>query len=342
MNGERLEVTDENFGELLIEGLTEAVGKVNEEKAIDLEKILTEAMLEESQSFPRMGKIYASDLGVALGPDHAGCARALWEKLHDAPQKRPSPGELLRFRIGDLIHDYIANLLRKELPKHGWEVIGVENNVRLNGVRGRYDIKIRNRETGEVRIIDCKTKRGSAFGFLKEPKKADQLQVQYYTQDGADGGDLLYIDREGQNFVRHFEVAKDDARPKEAARRLQVLRDATPPITLRPKLRRVENKGPDSLYLEAPWQVSWCNLAHCPCAEAIGELPDGIVGKVFDGGELKIVEGLDRWASVVFTLFREQYPDEFIFYDCGTIPAPKRTRKGQVAATEEFTATTGD
>lgn len=314
--------------------------------SLDLKKILTEAMLAESKSFPRKGKIYASDLGVALGPDHAGCARALWEKLHDAPQKRPSPGELLRFRIGDLIHDYIANLLRKELPKHGWEVIGVEKDVRLDGVRGRYDIKIRNQETGEVRIIDCKTKRGSAFGFLKEPKKSDQLQVQYYAQDEADGGDLLYIDREGQNFVRHFEVAKDDARPKEAARRLHVLRDGDPPQRLRPKLKRVKNKGPDSLYLEVPWQVSWCSLAHCPCAKAIGELPEGIVAKLTNDGELKMVEGygewVDGWVGMILDDLKEQYSEEEFTYLGNTVPAPKRARKGQVAATEEFTAATGD
>lgn len=315
---------------------------MNEEKAIDLEKILEEAMFAELKSFSRKGKIYASDLGVALGPEHAGCPRALWEKLHDAPQKTPSPGELLRFRIGDLIHDYIANLLREELPKHGWKVIGVERDVRLDGIRGRYDIKIQNQETREVRIIDCKTKRGSAFGFLKEPKKADQLQVQYYAQDQADGGDLLYIDREGQNFVRHFEVDKDDARPKEAARRLQVVRDGAPPRPLRAKLKRVTNKGPDSLYLEAPWQASWCSLKKCPCAEAIGELPEGIVAKLTNDGELKMVAGLEEWDRVVFSLFKEQYPDEFVFYVCDTVPAPKRTRKGQVAATEEFTATTGD
>lgn len=305
---------------------------------LNLEAILTQALERESKSFPRKGKIYASDLGVALGPEHAGCPRALWEKLHDAPQKAATPGTLLMFRIGDLIHDYIANLLREELPRHGWEVVGVEQNVRLDEIRGRYDIKVRSKETGEVRIIDCKTKRGAAFGFLNEAKKPDQLQVQYYAQDGADGGDLLYIDREGQNFVRHFEVEKNDVRPKQAARRLKVLRDGAPPSTLRPVLKRVKNKGPDSLYLEAPWQVQWCSLKKCPCAKAIGELPEGIVAKVYDTGELKMVKGRERWADVVLSMLEGQYREEVFFSAGNTVPAPKRAAKGAVAATDEFTA----
>lgn len=284
---------------------------------VDLEKILTDEMLANRQSWDKDGKIYATDLGVALGPEHSGCPRAFWEKCHNAPRREPSAGEMLMWRMGELVEEEIIRLLKTALPKVGWELVGTQERVRQYGVSGRLDVRIRHVETGAIRIVDVKTKRGQAFGFLNEAKPDNVLQVQYY-MDGTDavGGDLLYVDREGQNFVRQFEVERNDARPRKAAEILESIRDnETPPAPCKAMLSRTVNKGPDSLYLKNPWQVEWCDLKKCPCRAAIGKVPSGIAGKVSKKGGVKMSEGCEEFADTVLTTLRANYPDEDFFLE---------------------------
>lgn len=284
---------------------------------IDLAEVLEAALLADYNTWDKNGKIYATDLGVALGPEHAGCSRAFYEKCRNAPRKKPTVGNILMFKVGDLVHEYMTKLLTAALPQYGWRVVAVEERTQAFGVSGRLDMEIEHIETGARIVVDFKTKRGAAFGFLNEAKPENVLQVQFYEAvRNAIGGILLYIDREGQNFVRQFEVPRSDRRPEEAARRLTAIRDSLdPPDPLAPRLKRVVNKGPDSLYLNLPWQVEWCDLKDCPCRKNCGPVPSGICAKISKKGVVTMSEGAEQFAAQVMELLQRDYPDEDFYLE---------------------------
>lgn len=288
---------------------------------LSLEQVLAEAILADRQSWPKAMKIWPSDLGVALGPEHDGCQAAFWHRCRDAEQKEISPGQLLMFKVGDLIHEYMVEMLRKHLPAHGWEVVDDEGRAEAFGISGRFDVKIRHIETGWTRVVDFKTKRGNAFQYLNEPKPGNVIQDQFYiAAEDADDGSLLYIDREGQNFVREFLVERADHRPATAVKVLEEIRDAEePPPPVELTLKRVRNKGPDSIYLNVPWQITWCSLKHCPCAAALpGSVPDKIVAKVSNDGMVTPQEGYEKWLGLVLDMLVAQFPGEKFYVD-GTL-----------------------
>lgn len=307
--------------------------------SIDLEKILADEILLDRKDYPKEGRLFATDLGIALGPDFSGCPRGFWGKCRDEERRDVSPGTLLMFKMGELVEQYIIELLKRALPKHGWKYRGTQHRYAQYGVSGKLDVLIEHEETGALRIIDVKSKRGQAFGFLNEPKYDNVLQVQFYgdaieTLDRAMqaipelaeshkpipaiAGDVLYVDREGSNFVRHFPIEHEPHRPRKAASILKVLRDGPEPEPLLPRLNRKENKGDDSIYLNYPWQVEWCDLKVCPCKKSIGKLPSGICAKVSkpnkkrDYSVLRMEQGCESYEKVVLAMLREQYPNEDI------------------------------
>lgn len=283
-------------------------------QAPNLEDALSSALKRRRQSWPKAMKIWPSDLGDALGPDYGGgCQLAYWHKCRDAETKDLSYGQLLMFMAGDAMHELVVDLLRDELPLQGWRVVAWEERTRKFGISGRLDIEIEHIESGARRVIDVKSKRGGAFRYLNEPKPGDVLQVQFYeAARESDGGDLLYVDREGQNGAVHFPVERNDARPEHAVQVLEEIRDSEePPPPMTPTLARRKNKGPDSLYLNLPWQVEWCNLKKCPCAESCGKVPDGIVAKVQADGELTFTKEGEPHRELIEALFEEMFADEY-------------------------------
>lgn len=274
----------------------------------DAERALEKAV--DRDSWNRDFKLYVSDLKHALPAEGGGdCARKLWAKLRDEPQDPLTPGVQLMFKAGDMMHDQIAEWLEEHMPDK-WELVGVEERARENiePLRGRYDQLWENTETGEMMVVDVKSKRGGSFRYLKVdgPKPGDVLQVQAYMMSThAQKGALLYVDREGQNWVLMFEVERDDETVQEAIDELVRIRDAAqagdPVATLEPVLKRRDNKGPDSIKVEWPWQVEWCPLEECHCqARATGRLPDGIIGYVNNDGTLDLkdeYEGLRPWVE---------------------------------------------
>lgn len=286
---------------------------------IDVPSIVAEYITNQPQRSGKSGRIWPSDLGIALGPKHAGCTLAFWLKCRNEPVRPKKPGERVMLDMGDRTHIYVAELLEKALEGTDWHVAYTEVPVQLEvggeEIRGRIDIVLYHVD-GHIHIIDVKSKRGAAFKFLPEAKPGDVLQVQAYMMAyGADTGSVLYVDREGQNFMREFDVPRDDARPYRAVELLQQIRDndtPPPPVTL--GITRKENKGPDSLYLSVPWQITWCDLQSCACKKALPckRVPEGIIAKIYDGGVVKFhpADSAQAVKHLAFRLLEEQYPDE--------------------------------
>ena len=258
-----------------------------------IKRTLTRAV--ERDSWDRNGKLYVSDLKHAIPlADGGDCRLKLWAKLRDEPQEPLTSGVELMFGIGDLVHDHLVTLLRDHLPGD-WEILGVEERVQVNGARGRYDLKL-GLPNGETMIVDFKTKRGGAFSYLdyEGPKSPDVRQVQAYCMaDDADRGMLVYVDREGQNFIRVYEVERDDELVKEDLATLIWVRGLAQkgsPLPLEefltPTLSRADNKGKDSLKLTWPWQVDWCHLEDCLCRDRYDDMGQDEVTKAADYGKI--------------------------------------------------------
>jgi len=291
---------------------------------LNLEECLEQFLMETRGGWDKNGKIYASDLGLALGPEHAGCQTAFWYKCRNAPTKDVNAGRLLLLQAGDLIHDWMGMALSRAVPAQGWRVISIEDRVYLDhddeSIGSRLDVMIQHVETGWKTVIDVKTKRGNAFGYLDEVKPGDELQVQGYIKAAdADDGWVLYVDREGQNFCRAFHVEREDHRPETAISILKEIRDADePPPTLNLGIKITENKGPDSVSLKVPWQITWCDLKSCACANAFPypNVPTKVLGKLHpskedeNNVEVRLNELGVEWAEQIVTLLGVDYPDK--------------------------------
>lgn len=245
----------------------------------NLVKALKAAVAREE--WERNGRIYASDLSVYLPTEAGGkCNLGYWLLLHGAKKKtNTSPGKNLMWLQGERLHDFAAEALARELPWQGWRVRDIERRVQIDDdIGSRLDLLLEDPETGKVIVVDFKTKRGSAFGYLNKARPADGLQVKAYMtglrREGFDvlGGIILYIDREGSNFAKQFPDASliepNDDVVARALAHARLLRDTDErPDPILPTVDIKENKGPDSIYLKAPWQVGWCDLEECACAE---------------------------------------------------------------------------
>ena len=257
-------------------------------------------------------KLHVSDLAVALPITERKCPRALTLRLLGMQKRPPHLGQILMFDHGNRIHDRIVDLLR--LGLEGWRVLLVEGVVALPGdVTGRFDTLLRSDE-GKEYIVDYKTVRGRAFRFMDGPRDSHVLQVRAYCLGAdADGGILLYVDREGQNYVQQYEVFRNDDQVKGAIEVAQCYREWAKeyargmrfdlPSIMPPKLIINENKGPDSIKLSMPWQCQYCDYLDVSCE---GALPpeqriSGIVGHVTDEG-FRVKEGCEPVEETVKSL----------------------------------------
>ena len=225
--------------------------------------------------------LHVSDLSVALSDGN--CPRALWLRLRGAAKRPLTAGMLLLFDHGHRIHERLIEVLEIGLVD-GWHIQNVEQKIELPGpVYGRYDALLKGAK-GERIIVDFKTIRGRAFGYLTEAKPSNVLQVQGYIKGAdVDSGLVFYVDREGQNQARQFSVERDDDAVRSATSFAMEIRDREcAPDILQPKLDIGKNKGPDSVKLRMPWQCSYCQYidVSCPGALAKNLRELGIIGYI--------------------------------------------------------------
>jgi hypothetical protein len=262
--------------------------------AVEIENALAAAVHRDSWS--RKGKLYVSDLkyGIPI-QDDGDCPKKLWAILRDEKMKPKSPGVDLMLHAGDRLHEAIAGWLKDNLIGD-WKVVKVEEKLTVEGLSGRLDILLEHGPFKLFAVIDVKTKRGGAFGYLHHAKPADVAQIQAYMMaKDAHIGFVIYVDREGQNWIKIFVVSRHDARVTQLADKVKEIKrcaEAGEPVAgVEPILVRKENKGPDALYIKWPWQAEWCPLEKCYCkARAKKPLPKGIIGYVKNNGDLDLKE----------------------------------------------------
>ena len=249
--------------------------------------------------------LHISDLSIAIGE---GCPRSLWLRLRGAEKKELTTGQLLMFDNGKGIHERLIGLMKLN---NGWQIQAVEKPVVLGPVVGRYDTRLWHSVEGWEIIVDFKSVRGRKFGYLDNPMPSHVLQVQsYITASDADGGLIFYVDREGSNSAKQFYVERDDNIVMFAVEEcVKISERKEAPEILSPKLKINENKGPDSVKLEMPWNCSYCDYLDVTCP---GALPKkyrelGIVGYV-DGEGFKPKVKDEKVIEIVEELLFPQIP----------------------------------
>ncbi len=255
--------------------------------------------------------LHISDLGAAI--DGEGCLRQVWYRINGYERREDTPGKLWMFKQGHRIHELVPELL--DMPD-GWYVAGIEEKTTVGGLTGGYDLSIfrtRKHSPGTTVIVDFKTIRGAAFGYLNEPKKSHVAQLQGYLKaENADYGILLYIDREGSNGFLQFRVERDDEATKERCDVLERLPGTEkPPGILEPQIRLRANKNDQAIYVTQPWQCNYCDYCDvsCPGAVPANCRTDKVAGKVkVTAEEDEETETLDE--LMVDFDWKVEYPDE--------------------------------
>lgn len=237
-------------------------------------------------------RIHASDLGVFIDPNDGGkCHRQLKLRLLGTQKKPDKLGTALMWDHGNRIHDRMVQLLTigfARLHQQGgvlWQVVEVEKNVSetlVGDAVGRLDILIVG-PNGEKAVIDVKTVRSKTFTFPL-PRATNTVQAQSYMQaEDADYGVVLYIDRDGANAIKPCFILRDDASVESAYRVAEnIFKSDELPQVLRPQVNVRENKGPDAVYVDNPWQCRYCDYLgiSCPGALSSDAEVEGIVGYV--------------------------------------------------------------
>jgi hypothetical protein len=252
-----------------------------------VEKGLNELTEEDSW---QENVLHISDLGSTI--EGEGCLRQVYLRLQGAEKAKRHAGIQFMFNQGHAIHERIVSIMN--LPKE-WKLIGTEIECRFPIFKmvGACDMLLQNEETGERVVVDFKTVRGNAFNYLDSPKPGNVAQVQGYIEAfDASYGKLLYIDREGQNGFREFDVQRDRQTVIERANTLykMALSEEAPDI-LSPDIKLRENKSSYAIYIKQPWCCDYCDYADISCKTALPyELRDnGVVGHVDkDTGEITL------------------------------------------------------
>lgn len=263
-------------------------------------------------------RLHVSDLAVGLPVDDGGmCHRRLWLRLQGAEKQPLSIGKLMMFDHGHRIQERVEGLLRVGLEEllDDWIIIEEPRHCKEvflpGGVTGEYDARLEHLKEHLTLVLDYKTARGRAFGWLDKPRESHILQVQGYIRAlDADGGLLLYIDREGQNKpIQHY-VQRDDDKVIEATKvAMDIRQSSQPPPILSPCIKISQNKGPDSVRFEMPWQCDYCDYrdVSCPAALPYDERDLGIVGYISKpDGIYEPKKGLEELATRVIPLINQK------------------------------------
>lgn len=239
--------------------------------------------------------LHVSDLSATISGE--GCPRQLWLRIHGAPKKELSAGQMLMFHHGKRIHQDLIPLLEVGLQLTEWHIDRVEHQLILNDITGTTDVILRNLKDGSVIVGDFKSMRGNGFRYLdpNNAKPAHVLQVQTYIYLCAVSavcdpamGLVFYVDREGQNAFQQRAVVRDDVAVKEAIKNAKdIIAMSDAPAILPPVVKtgkETKTKG-TPVYINMPWNCDYCDYCDMSCPGALQQQyrDMGVVGHVHNG-----------------------------------------------------------
>lgn len=213
-----------------------------------------------------------------------GCLRQLALQRDGASTAKPHPGIVMMRENGHQIHAMVGEMFSLRPPEWAAHILMeeyYEREIQFQGqpivLRGFLDMAILHDLRGETgwEIVDFKSVRGAAFRYGEKdwPRPTDALQVRLYdvlAEGGIPGpsgrkypvlgGSIVYIDREGQNFLRAKNVDLQENRDemRECVKRAAevVTTDVMPPV-IPPVVKRKK--------VELSWVCRYCNYFNISC-----------------------------------------------------------------------------
>ena len=180
---------------------------------IDFNKLIDQHIARE-QKPKKIGRYYPSEIGK--------CIRKTWYSYNHPHVVEP---ELLKiFEAGNLMHDFVADVLRSEKTPEV-ELLKVEMPLRFENeqfvVSGRIDDVILLKMEGRLVLVEVKSTKN--ISFVKRADRAHEMQLQFYMRaSGIYNGIILYIDKTNLQ-TKMFEIKFDEKNGNQIIERFESL-----------------------------------------------------------------------------------------------------------------------
>jgi hypothetical protein len=196
----------------------------------------------------RSGKYNPSSFGY--------CYRNQFWNRKDEPQSNPPDERSLRvFQAGNLFHDFVQNIIRKQDENNGIEV-AIENE----DFKGRADLVIGNE------VMDIKSQHSRSFWWMEKKefdiikdKFGNWLQVMYYALElDKEFGRLVFISKDDL-CIKEFIQPLNTFWKKHLSTEITTLKNIWKADKLPPAAPRCEYKFNKKNKEVKYWQCDYCN-----------------------------------------------------------------------------------
>jgi CRISPR/Cas system-associated exonuclease Cas4 (RecB family) len=210
---------------------------------IDFDKLFDDFVFREHKP-KTIGRYYPSEVGT--------CIRKLYYSYKYPKQIRP---DLLKiFEMGDILHDFVVQVLRsgknKDIELLKWEV-PVKIDFEDFQVSGRVDDLLMIKHNGKSVLVEVKS--CSFLGYVKIPQRHHVMQLQLYMHGtGVHNGILLYIEKNDLK-TKVFTIDFDEVIVKEAIDRFRELHESL--ITNTIPIAEAKHNG------DIKWMCKGCEYA---------------------------------------------------------------------------------
>ncbi|MEM0372283.1 MAG: PD-(D/E)XK nuclease family protein [archaeon] len=164
-----------------------------------------------------IGRYYPSEVG--------GCLRKTWFSYVEPVEAEPELAKV--FELGNIIHDFIVDVLRSEKNKNV-ELLEFEAPVKMIindfTISGRIDDVILIREKNEKYLLEVKSTTKTSYVKGLNPQYKGQLMF-YMHASGVHKGIILYVDKTNLS-TKAFEVTYDKKDAERVIKRFKELNEA--------------------------------------------------------------------------------------------------------------------
>lgn len=183
---------------------------------IDFNKLI-ETHLKRERKRKEIGKYYPSEIG--------NCIRRAWYSYKHPMEIEPA--RLKVFEIGNILHEFIMEVLKSEKNVDSIKFLDAELPFELKQkdfiISGRLDDIVIVKENKEKFIIEVKTVRD--VRKAGKPNKNHVMQLQFYMHaTGIHNGIILYVDKTNLK-TKAFEIPYNEKHSLDILNRFKTLHD---------------------------------------------------------------------------------------------------------------------
>jgi CRISPR/Cas system-associated exonuclease Cas4 (RecB family) len=180
---------------------------------IDFDELI-DLYLERENKPKGIGRYYPSEVGK--------CLRKIWYS-YKYP-KEVEPWLLKVFELGNIIHDFIANVIKSQKTSDV-ELLKEELPVKMDiddfVISGRVDDLMLVKSNGKHFLVEVKSTK--SIDYVKSPQPQHESQLQFYMHaSGVRNGILLYVDKRDLK-TKTFEIPYSDKKSEDIIERFRFI-----------------------------------------------------------------------------------------------------------------------